>query len=441
MYSIKRFILFFPLLFCSTTFFAQTVYDKEGNINKLFTNGKTQYIIRFEHFFNDTLYIPQGCELKFEGGKLSGPIVFNNTTLSGQVNLKGASIKGKIRNKTFDASWLCAMDGETDDAASINEMIEVCGHIFFPKGTYRLISLFNPVGLIGKRYIRAVNSHIGIHRSDVILEGEAGTQFMTTDTMTTLCLYSKPNRIEKSIGNIEIKNIKFTVKNDGKHFYEFRHTIKTIGVNGLTIENCTFDDFLGDAICLSHYGDGPNTGERSRNQNVKILNNKIIGGKHHNTRNGISIINGKNVIVKGNTIKSTTRKDMPGAIDIEPNNSAFSMENIRVENNYIEDVYGRGIAVFTRKASPAHHIEILSNEIKNCLKCGIAVSIRTNNTADSIIIKNNHVHGDTDPYLFRGNGKAKDWIISDNSFERSIPQSIPGDIKVKNLIVRNNRKK
>ena len=371
---------------------AQTIFDsKDGNIQMLFQQGKAKYVIRYNHQFTDTLFVPNGSEVSFEGGRLSGPIVFNKTMLSGQVNLKGASMNGKVRNEVFNASWLCAMDGKTDDAKCINEMIEVCGHVFFPRGTYRMISTYDPTGKVGSKYLKSIKSHIGIRRSNVVLEGENGAQFLTTDSLGTICLFSKPNQIDKSISNIEIRNITFTVKNDGENFHEFLHTIKAIGVNGLAIENCTFNDFWGDAICLSHYGDNPKTGERTRNQNVRILNNAIIGGDHHNNRNGISVINGKDVIIRGNSIKNTSRIDMPGGIDVEPNNSAYTIENIRIEKNYIESVLSKAISIYIKNDGPAHRIEILSNEIKGCGKAGIAVAIRTEGTTDSFIIKNNHV--------------------------------------------------
>ena len=413
---------------------------KISNIIDVFKGGTATYVIRYSHQFTDTLFVPQNSKIRFEGGSLSGPIVFDNTELSGQVNLKGSSIKGTIRNETFDASWLCVMDGINDDAKSINEMIEVCGKVFFPQGQYRLVSKYSPIGKVSKKYHKSIKSHIGICKSNVELIGESGTNFVTNDSLGTICMFSSPNQIQKSIKDIKIKNITFNVHNDGVVFHEFLHTIKTIGVNGLTIENCTFNDFWGDAICLSHYGDNPKTGERTLNQNVKILGN-TINGNSHNNRNGISVISGKNVLIKGNVIKNTSRKDMPGGIDVEPNNSAYTIENIRIEKNYIEGVWGHAITLYiNNKEAPAHHIEILSNVIKNSRKSGIAVAIKSDNTTDSIIIKSNHVHADTRPYLFRGNGKSKDWIISDNIFERPELQSMPGKITVKNLVVSNNKK-
>lgn len=409
-------------------------------MSDLFIFENTKYIITFEHKFNDTITIPANCELHFEGGCLKGPIIFNRTMLSGKVNLQGASLSGNVSNDQFDASWICARDGVLDDAKNINEMIEVCGKVFFPKGTYRLVSRYSSIGKVPKKLHKSIEAHIGIRKSNVELIGESGTNFVTDDSLGTLCLFSMPNQIPKSIQNIKIKNITFNVHNDGVVFHEFLHTIKTIGVNGLEIENCTFNDFWGDAICLSHYGDNPKTGERTLNQNVRIIGNTVKGDSHNN-RNGISVISGKNVLIKNNKIQNTSRNDMPGGIDVEPNNSAYTIENIRIENNYVEGILSKAITVFIKKEAHAHHIEILSNEIKNCGKSGIAVAILTDNTSDSIIIKQNHVHADTRPYSFRGNGKSKDWVISGNTFERPILQSIPGDIQVENLIVTNNKKK
>ena len=420
---------------------AKTIYDSpDVDMNRLFLEPKTKYVIRYSHAFSETVKVPKDCELLFDGGSLSGPIVFNKTKLSGEVNLKGSSLSGSVINKLFDASWLCYMDGETDDAKHINEMISVCGHIFFPRGNYRLISTFNPSGKVPKELHKSIISHIGIYQSDIHLEGENGCNFITNEPLGTICIFSIPKSIENSVNNVKIENISFNVNNDGVNFYEFRHTIKVIGVNGLVIENCYFDDFWGDAICLSHYGDNPETGERTRNQNIRIINNTIVGGNHHSNRNGISIINGKNILVKGNVIRNTTRKKMPGGIDIEPNNSAYTLENIIIKENQIEDVLGSAIALIIQNGSPAHHVEMLSNNISRCL-LGIYVQIDTENTTDSLIIKNNYVDAKTRPYRFGGKGKSSFWVIKGNIFDNLSLQEIPGKIQVQHLIVQKNKKK
>ena len=441
--SIMRqlYILFFILISCTVG--ARTIYDTEkGNIHNLFDYNNSMYVLRYNHQFTDTLRIPYGCELKFEGGSLKGPILFNATKLSGFVKLKGSVISGTIKNKVFDASWLCSLDGVSDDAPSINQIIEVCGKIYFPKGNYRLISAYDANKKVEKEYLDGIKAHIGIFRDNVVLRGEEGTVFITDKPLGTICVFSMPNQIDNSIKNVKIENISFNVQNDEKNFYEFIHTIKLIGVNGMTINNCTFNDFWGDAICLSHYGDNPKTGERTRNENVQILNNMIVGGSHHNNRNGISVINGKHILIKNNIIKNTSRKDMPGGIDIEPNNAAYTIDDIRVEENIIEGVRGVGgaIGLVVYDDGPAYNICIVGNKISDCLN-GILVYVKTEGTTDRIVIKNNFVAWDTNPYSFAGGGKSQNWIVVDNIFEHWGFQDIPGNIEVKNLVVGNNKKK
>ena len=437
----KKHIILFISLFIVYHTDAKTIIDSEAkNIHALLKNSRAKYVIRNFHQFKDTLYIPQGCYMFFEGGSLSGPIVFDDTKLGGQVNLRGSSISGSIRNKTFDASWLCYMDGITDDAPRINEMIELCGNVFFPKGSYRLISAFNPEGKLPKELHSSVNGHIAINKSNVTLEGETGTTFITDEPLITLSVFSQPNDIVHSISNVKIQNITFEVHNDGKNFHEFMHTIKVIGINGLLIEGCTFKDFWGDAICLSHYGDTPGTGERTRNQNVKILNSTIVGGDHHNNRNGISVINGKNVLIKENIIRNTSRKDMPGGIDVEPNNLAYTIDNISILDNILEKIRTNAIQVYIPKGSPAHNIAIKRNTVKSSGN-GIYIGINSDNTTDNLTISNNIIDSNTNPYCFDGNGLSNKWTICGNTFDRPCRQVIPGNIKVANLVVKNNKKK
>lgn len=444
MTALRRLFCTFVALLCTIFVGAKTVYDMpDSNLQSLFKAGKSKYVLRYAHQFSDTLIVPYGSVIVFEGGKLSGPVFFNNTKLIGKVNLNGSSINGSIRNKTFYASWLCAMDGVTDDAPRINEMIEVCDNVYFPKGTYRLVSAYNAKGKVSDDCLSGIKSHIGVNRSNVSLIGEPGTIFLTSEPLGTISVFSQPNAIDKSVRNIRIENITFDVRNDGKSFHEFMHTIKLMGVNGITIKNCSFNDFWGDAICLSHYGDNSQTGERTRNLNVKILYNTIVGGNHHSNRNGISVINGKDVLIKGNIIKKTSRKDMPGGIDIEPNNSAYTIENIQIEKNQFDGCRGTagaiGITMLGEKA-PGHHIFIKSNVIKNCTN-GIGVAIKTEGTTSHFVIQNNYIAEDTKPYCFSFKGKSNDWTISGNTFERPCSQEIPGDITVTSLVVKNNKKK
>lgn len=108
-----------------------TYVDNEGvNLTEFFSRENASYVIKYHHVFSDTLFLPSNSKLYFKGGSLTGSIVFNDTKLCGRVDLKGSNIVGEIRNKKFDASWLCVMDGVTDDAPAINQMIRICQEIF-----------------------------------------------------------------------------------------------------------------------------------------------------------------------------------------------------------------------------------------------------------------------------------------------------------------------
>lgn len=438
-----RLVVFIGCLLSLLNAGAKTLYDSpQSDMASFFCAPNSKYVLRYLHCFIDTVYIPQNCEIIFKGGGLSGPIVFKETKLSGKVNLRGSSLSGSIRNKVFEADWLCYMDGDTDDARCINEMISVCDIIHFPKGQYRLISKFNPEGYVEKSLQAQIQTHIGINNSDISLVGEEGATFITDRPICTICIFSQPKEIEQSVRNIVIKSITFDVHNNGQEFHEYMHTIKLIGINGLKIEKCTFNDFWGDAISLSHYGDTPQTGERSRNQNVIIINNTIVGGDHHSNRNGISVINGKNVIIRGNTIRNTSRKDMPGGIDVEPNNSAYTIENIRIENNTLEGINGGGgaICVVAQKGGPAHNIYITENKVSRS-NTGIFIYLKTDYTTDNYYIRNNVIDSDTRPYRFEGNGISQHWEVTGNSFMRPCMQPFLGDMTVEGLVMKNNKKK
>lgn len=392
------------LMMCLTAGALPTYYDTaKGSVQQLFKKGRGKYVIRHTHTFRDTLYVPRGSELRFNGGRLAGPVVFSDTKLSGSVNLKGSHIMGSVRNKKFDASWLCMMDGKTDDAPQINEMIAVCGNVFFPKGTYRLV----------KAYQRE-NFHIGIRRNDVTLTGESGTVFLTRERLGIVCVFTKPNDIPNSVRNVKLKNITFRTVNDGSTFLQWTHAIQTKGVNGFTVEKCRIEDFWGDGICLNHYGDTPETGERARNQNVKIVKNTIVGGDHHNNRNGISVINGKNVLIKKNTILNTSRHDMPGAIDVEPNNSAYTMENIEIIGNTIKGSRGNGGAVqlCVTNGSPGRQITVKNNNISDS-NTGVCVHLNNVDNASDFVIRNNNIAGDTSPFRFVGDEKLRAKVIKE----------------------------
>ena len=125
---------------------------------------------------------------------------------------------------------------------------------------------------------------------------------------------------------------------------------------------------------------------------------------------------------------------MPGAIDVEPNNSAYTVENIRIEGNTIECSYGNcgAIEICMVNGGPGRHIYVENNTIRDS-NLGIYVVLKTDDTTEHFVIRNNYVAADTPPYKFVGSGKSKDWIISGNTFLRPTKERIPGRLRISNL--------
>ena len=133
---------------------------------------------------------------------------------------------------------------------------------------------------------------------------------------------------------------------------------------------------------------------------------------------------------------------MPGGIDVEPNNSAYTIDNIRILDNVLDNIRGGGgaIGLCTFNNGPASNIYIERNRISKSIK-GIQLNIKTDNITYNIYIRNNIVSSDTKPYNFVGKGKIRNLVVTDNLFEKAISQEIPGDLRVLGLKVKGNKKK
>lgn len=417
------------------------IEDAEGcDVSTLFSTRKVVYKISHNHSF-DSLVLPEGCELFFSGGSLKGHVVFTDNYLSGKVRLHGCELSGKVTNKEFEAGWICTGDGRADDSQGINEALAVCNTIHFSKGTYFLDSYHKPWSGVPSTHHSQVKSHIGIFSNNKSLVGDVGASILVKDIGAAICIYSQMNAFNNSTRNVRIEGLTFRNENSGNEFHEYIHTIKLVGSDHVSISNCQFFDFWGDAICLGHYGDIPETGERSRNSNILITNN-YIDGISHNNRNGISLVSAKNVLVENNTIVETSKSNMPGAIDIEANNEAYTVDHIVIRNNFISGCRGGvgAISVVSNKLeAPAKNITIQGNKIVSSSK-GICILVDSQHSTDGIKVINNTITNCTNPLIFKGKGKSKNWVIKNNIQDiLSIRQKIGGDIQVTNL--KTDRKK
>ena len=71
--------------------------------------GKEHIIYHIQYDYNlngQTIIIPEGCALLFEGGSISnGTINFSNTFLTGDIKIK-TSLLGTVKNNSLNVLWL-----------------------------------------------------------------------------------------------------------------------------------------------------------------------------------------------------------------------------------------------------------------------------------------------------------------------------------------------
>lgn len=120
-------------------------------------------------------------------------------------------------------------------------------------------------------------------------------------------------------------------------FAEHSHLLILNGVRNVLVENVQILGFRGDGCYL---GSGSAGDTERHNFNVTIRR-CLFDGLNNDNRNGLSIIDGSNVLVENNTFQNCARSNMPGAIDIEPNNNNFHIINgISIVRNKFRNIGG-----------------------------------------------------------------------------------------------------
>ena len=137
----------------------------------------------------------------------------------------------------------------------------------------------------------------------------------------------------------------------------------------------------------------------------------------------------------------TSHPSMPGAIDIEANNQAYTVDNITIRDNRIDNSQGKNgaISVISNKeGAPAHNIEITNNKITNSRRA-FRFYVWTDYAASHITVKNNWVDKNTDPWVWDGKGRTRNWVFTGNTFLRKTNKKFGQDVKFEGLTYKNNQ--
>jgi hypothetical protein len=237
------------------------------------------------------------------------PVVQNNVTVKATL--------GQLAETASVTDYGAVGDGVTDDSVAIQNAVTANNAVFFPAGTYKV-----SVPIV----LKSNNTLYGEGASSVIL--------YTGSVASQGALYANSGSSSAYVDNITIQDLKVVGQVATAGFSEFVHNISLSGVRNCLIERCVVEGFRGDGIYI---GSGDIALQERHNINVTIRD-CYIDGVNKDNRNGISVIDGNGVNIDNNYITRTTRANMPGAIDIEPDANVYHIvRDISVRNNKIVD--------------------------------------------------------------------------------------------------------
>ena len=373
--------------------------------------------------------VPSNVHLRFQTGALlvitpgatatiNGPLeagLFQIFAGTGLVNFKGGIIK-----EVYPQWWGAKGDGITNDTRAVQQSINAIARgniadVVFVKGTYLVdtIVLDSNVNIVGQGW------------NSIIKHNKYGYRF---------CLSINPNRegTPNPVDNkhdITIRDIQLrgTVDTDG--FSEGTHLLNINAATQVVISKCKFVGWRGDAIYLG----SSNVAKTERhNQNI-VISECVFNGLNNDNRNAISIIDGDNISINKCSFANCTRRNMPGAIDLEPDreNSFAILRNITISNNSFKRIGGFGgvISVVLLLGqedfrTPPENIVIKNNTIDQLGNISLADGIflfQIQNVNDAtpqnkITISDNTIRNTRRPFKMSG---MKGVLVKNNTFELS----------------------
>jgi hypothetical protein len=251
-------------------------------------------------------------------------------------------------------------------------------------------------------------SNVGIIGNGATFKTPAGTAdnhalFNATGTTTAT---------SGNVANIWARDCLFqgTVATDA--FVQHRHLIVLGGVTNAAFDRCRFVGFQGDGAYLGHLG-----GSERHNENVSFVR-CTFDGVNQDNRNCISVIDCHGLYVNGCQFQNSTRTDMPGAIDIEPNagNTWAVVRNIRIVGNGFRNIRAGIAGVISMNVpiaqasltSPVCGIVIANNTIEFCPNSEASIFLQQSQVPgattarNDIVVSNNVARNSGRPFELSG---------------------------------------
>lgn len=373
----------------------------------MISKENTIYIVQYSYSLNrQTISIPKGSILLFEGGTISdGIIIGDNTTIIASIYqlFSNIIIEGTWNQKNVYSDWFDFKQDNTDNIVNFRNLMKLSTSdfitdVYISEGEY-YTSVYNTKtsGDIGSEGIQ-VPSNTHIYNSGTI------KAIANSYEKTSIFFVSDVDNVIIEGGKL-IGDIRTHIGTTG----EWGYGIALIGARNTTIKNIVIEECWGDGINVqslySDYTNKTTTGHCKRIliDNVKSLNNR---------RQGISIEGCIGAVIRNSEFSGTgsIASTAPGAgIDIEPWYAEqvatdIVIDNCKIFNNktYLA-IYGnnntKGISILNCESDAGIWIRTSNVNIDNWKVIGSSISgyLSIWGTCHNINVTNsrftNEIHG------------------------------------------------
>lgn len=262
-------------------------------------------------------------------------------------------------------------NGVVSDTRAFQRAIDAGPPVWVPPGRY----------LVGNLLLRTGLTLFGEGKQSVLLQGPGNRYLASVNPGAGG--FADP---ERNAHSIALRGLLLDGQVVQTGFAEHSHVVNINACSRLLIEDCEIRGFRGDGVYL---GSG-NTGRDERHNQDVIIRRCVFDGVNHSNRNAISVIDCQGLLIEECRFTSCSRDDMPGAIDLEPDDHDFHvLRDISIRNNRFVDIGGNlgAISLYLphkRYANPVRQVSIEGNRILgNGKSDGISLVSRGDCTAQT----------------------------------------------------------
>lgn len=386
----------------------------------MISNANTRYVIQYDYDLNgQTITIPEGCVLDFQGGILrNGILIGQHTKMTGEISIINCTGDGiydvdRINVKQFGAKG----DGTDDTTAFNNALSFIKAKNSYINNTSAVTTLYIPNGLY------KINNVI-VTNCSIVGESVTSTIIQTTDDNEGRVVFE--HRQTSTYGpKTIISNIYFSngIFYNRKTSVEFNNcffgssTISIYQASDILISNSIFD-MTADGVKIEMCA------------NITVSNNIFFS----NALRAIHVVSGQNIFIYGNNFNECYGRPIliqsGSFIIISTNNFQSKDEDINDTNPAFVKLSYTGNPSYEY---PFDSIIINDNNFY-CKGLYNGVYVDSTRTITNFVVKHNEIiNGIRGVHIVSGASKAR---ILNNTFVDSLYNNIWANVG--NIIINNN---